>query len=246
MSPDPTSPSERSAASDTRHVALVTGASGGIGGAIVRDLARTHRVVAVGRDAGALDRLSAETGAESQIVELTDADAITGLAARFDRLDVLVNAAAIADVRSVEEATSDDWERQLRINVVSPALLTRAVLPLLRRSQGTVVFIGSGSGTKPSAGNAIYTASKYALRAVADVLRLDEEQNRIRVVTVAPGPTDTAMQRAMVAHAGGDYVSERYIRPESVAREVRNVVDAPADVQITDVAVRPRVEVRRT
>ena len=231
-------------ASDSRPVALVTGASGGIGGAIVRDLTRTHRVVAVGRDAEALATLATETGAETRIVELTDPTAIDELAAEFDRLEVLVHAAAIADVRSVEEATPDDWERQLSINVISPALLTRATLPLIRRAQGTVVFIGSGSGTRPSAGSAIYTASKFALRAIADVLRLDEEQNRVRVVTVAPGPTDTAMQRTMVADAGGTYIPERYIRPESVAREVRHVVDAPADVQITDVAVRPRVEVR--
>lgn len=233
-------------ASEVRPVALVTGASGGIGGAIVRDLVRTHRVVAVGRDEQALARLRTETGAETEIVELTDADAITALAARVDRLDVLVNAAAIADVRSVEQATSDDWERQLRINVVSPALLTRAVLPLLRESAGTVVFIGSGSGTRPTAGSAIYTASKFALRAVADVLRLDEAPHRIRVVTVAPGPTDTAMQRTMVADAGGTYVPDRYIRPESVAREVRGVIDAPADVHITDVAIRPRVELSRS
>lgn len=232
-------------ASDSRPVAVVTGASGGIGGAIVRDLTRTHRVVAVGRDAEALAILATETGAETRIVELTDPTAIDELAAEFDRLEVLVHAAAIADVRSVEEATPDDWERQLSINVISPALLTRATLPLIRRAQGTVVFIGSGSGTRPSAGSAIYTASKFALRAIADVLRLDEEQHRVRVVTVAPGPTDTAMQRTMVADAGGTYIPERYIRPESVAREVRHVVDAPADVQITDVAVRPRVEVRR-
>ena len=211
----------------------------------MRDLTRTHRVVAVGRDAEALAILATETGAETRIVELTDPTAIDELAAEFDRLEVLVHAAAIADVRSVEEATPDDWERQLSINVISPALLTRATLPLIRRAQGTIVFIGSGSGTRPSAGSAIYTASKFALRAIADVLRLDEEQHRVRVATVAPGPTDTAMQRTMVADAGGTYIPERYIRPESVAREVRHVVDAPADVQITDVAVRPRVEVRR-
>jgi NADP-dependent 3-hydroxy acid dehydrogenase YdfG len=236
---------QSAAVSDSRPLALVTGASGGIGGAIVRDLARTHRVIAIGRNADALARLASETGAEPQVVELTDAAAIERLAAGLERLDVLVHAAAIADVRSVEQATEDDWERQLRINVISPALLTRATLPLIRRTQGTIVFIGSGSGTRPSAGSAIYTASKFALRAIADVLRLDEEQHRVRVVTVAPGPTDTAMQRTMVADAGGTYDPEVYIRPHSVAREVRHVVDAPADVQITDVAIRPRVEVRR-
>lgn len=235
-----------SAAADVRPVAMVTGASGGIGGAVARDLTRTHRVIAVGRNLDALARLASETGAETRAVELTDPDAVDDLAAQLDRLDVLVHAAAIADVRSVEQARADDWERQLRINVVSPALLTRAALPLIRRTQGTVVFIGSGSGTRPTAGSAIYTASKFALRAVADVLRLDEAPHGVRVVTVAPGPTDTAMQRTMVADAGGTYHASLLIRPDSIAREVRHVVDAPADVQITDVAVRPRVELRRT
>jgi NADP-dependent 3-hydroxy acid dehydrogenase YdfG len=194
-----------------------------MGGAIVRDLAATHRVIVLGRDRSALARLAADVGAETRVVDLADPSGIETAVADLDRLDVLVHAAAI----------------------VAPALLTRAALPLLRESQGTIVFIGSGAGTRPVPGNAIYTASKHALRAIADVLRIDEEPHRIRVVTIAPGQTDTGMLRAMVSEAGGAYEPERYIQVDSIARAVRHVVDAPADVQITDVAVRPRVELRR-
>jgi NADP-dependent 3-hydroxy acid dehydrogenase YdfG len=117
------------------------------------------------------------------------------------------------------------------------------VLPLLRAAQGTVVFIGSGASTRPVPGSAVYAATKHALRAVSDVLRIDEEPHRLRVVTVAPGQTDTEMLRSMVPDE--HYAPERYIRPESVAGAVRFVVDAPADVQITDIAVRPRQEINR-
>jgi NADP-dependent 3-hydroxy acid dehydrogenase YdfG len=106
-----------------------------------------------------------------------------------------------------------------------------------------VIFIGSGAGTRPVPGSAIYTASKHALRAVADVLRIDEEPHRVRVATVAPGQTDTAMLRSMIP--SDSYEPDRYITPASVAGAVRFVVDAPDDVQITDIAVRPRQEIAR-
>ena len=125
------------------------------------------------------------------------------------------------------------------------AELTRQVLPLLRESQGTVVFIGSGAGTRPVPGHAIYTASKHALRGFADVLRIDEQRHRVRVVTLAPGQTDTGMLRTQSAEMGTPYEPERYIKPSSVAATVRFLVDASPDVHLTDIAVRPRVEIAR-
>ncbi|MFT4135282.1 SDR family oxidoreductase [Microbacterium sp.] len=229
---------------DDRPVALVTGASGGMGGEIARDLARTHRVVAVGRDAAALTAL-AGAGVETWRLDLTDTARLAAHTARLDRLDVLVHAAATGGAHSVAEATEEDWLGQLAVNVVAPAVLTRLVLPLLRTASGTVVFIGSGAGTRPVPGSAVYTASKHALRGLADVLRIDEEPHRVRVVTIAPGQTDTAMLRGGIARAGGLYEPERYIAPSTVASVVRFVVDAPADTQLTDIAVRPRQEIAR-
>ncbi|MEV8338600.1 SDR family oxidoreductase [Leucobacter sp. NPDC077196] len=228
---------------NARPVALVTGASGGMGREIVRDLARTHRVIAVGRNAERLDAVVAETGATGWQLDVTDHEEFSRRIAELDRLDVLVHAAAIGDHLSVESADDAAWQHHFEVNVTGPALITRAALPLLRAATATVVFIGSGAGTRAVPGSAVYTATKHALRGVADVLRIDEEPHRVRVVTIAPGQTDTDMLRAGIA--ADDYTPERYIRPESVARTVRFVVDAPADVQLTDIAVRPRQEIAR-
>ncbi|WP_119697692.1 SDR family oxidoreductase [Microbacterium halotolerans] len=224
-------------------VALVTGATGGMGREIVAELAATHRVIAVGRDTERLADLHERTGAETWQLDLTDTAAVEARVTELDRLDVLANVAAIARPLSVADATRDDWEAHFATDVTAPALLTRAALPLLRHAEGTVVFIGSGASTRPVPGSAVYTASKHALRGIADVLRIDEESHRVRVVTVSPGQTDTDMLRAMVP--ADAYTPERYISPRSIATAVRFVIDAPQDVHITDLPVRPRQEISR-
>lgn len=231
------------AATSTRPVALVTGATGGMGGAIVRELTATHDVIALGRNQAALEALAAETGATTWQLDITDYAAVAERVATLPRLDVLVQAAAISNRHSVDTAEPQHWDEIFAVNVTGPAELTRAALPLLRASEGTVIFIGSGAGTRPVPGNATYTASKHALRAVADVLRIDEEPHRVRIVTLAPGQTDTELLRSLIP--ADAYTPERYIQPSSVAHTVRFVVDAPADVHIADIAVRPRQEIAR-
>lgn len=237
-------PTSRRSPDASRPVALVTGASSGMGREIARDLATTHRVIALGRDAARLTAITDEIGAEPWQLDLVaDEATIAQRVSELDRLDVLVHAAAISPRLAVADASADDWNMQFAVNVTAPAVLTRQALPLLRAAAGTVVFIGSGASTRPVPGSAVYSASKHALKAVADVLRIDEEAHRVRVVTIAPGQTDTEMLRHNTP--AGRYTPERYIRPASVARAVRFVVDAPADVQLTDIAVRPRQEIAR-
>lgn len=239
---------------DPRPVALATGASGGMGGAIVRELASTHRVIATGRDEARLAALAADVASahddpasadappvETWALDVTDEAGFAERIARLDRLDVLVHAAAVSRHVSVADAPVAEWLDQLAVDVVAPATITRLALPLLRRASGTVIFIGSGPGTKPVPGSAVYTSAKHALRGLADVLRIDEERHRVRVATLAPGQTDTAMLRSTTP--GSEYDPSRYIQPSSVASTVRFIVDAPADVHITDVAVRPRREI---
>ncbi|MGA4669814.1 SDR family oxidoreductase [Propionibacteriaceae bacterium Y1923] len=226
-----------------RPVAVVTGAGGGMGRAITADLARTHQVHALARRPESVRDLPDEVVVH--LGDLRDAVFLDEVAAAAGEVAVLVHAAAIGDPVSVAEATLDQWHDQLATNVVAPAELTRRLLPGLRVQQATVIFIGSGAGTRPVPGSAVYTASKHALRGLADVLRIDEAAHRLRVVTIAPGQTDTGMLRASHAAGGKEYTPERYIQPSTVAAAVRYVVDAPADVQITDLAVRPRVEIAR-
>jgi len=220
-------------------VAVVTGATGGMGAEIVTDLALTHDVIAVSRNAAALAALQTRTGCCGWLGDLTDHAFLAERVAELGRLDVLVHAAAVSTHVAIDDATVHEWRRELESNVIAPAELTRLAMPLLRASRGTVIFIGSGASTKPVHGSIIYPATKHALKALADGLRLDESSNGVRVSTVSPGQTDTPMLRSIW---GGDYTTERFIRPASVARAVRFVVDASPDVHLTDVAVRPRTE----
>ncbi|RLP75032.1 SDR family oxidoreductase [Mycetocola tolaasinivorans] len=237
--------------SDTRSVegvaprprAIVTGATGGMGAEIVRDLSRTHDVIALGRSGEKLAELALLPGVDSRRVDLARPETIGAELGDASAVDVLVHAAAIGAAHSVETASPADWAAQLTLNVVAAAELTRILLPTLRERAGTVIFIGSGASTRPVPGSVVYAASKHALRALADTLRIDEEPHRIRVATVAPGQTDTEMLRSLVPPSS--YTPERYIQPSSVAAAVRFVVDAPADVQLTDIAVRPRQEIAR-
>lgn len=224
-------------------VAVVTGATGGMGREIVRDLSADHHVVAIGRNEERLAALAAANGAEPWPADITDTEALVERLASLDRIDVLAHVAAVAHPLAVADATREDWDQHFAINVTAPALLTRAALPALRGASGTVIFIGSGASTRPVPGSAVYAASKHALKGLADTLRIDEEPHRVRVATISPGQTDTDMLRSMVPAAS--YTPDRYVRPESVAAAVRFVIDAPADVHITDLPVRPRQEIAR-
>lgn len=234
----------------TEAIAIVTGATGGMGREIVAELARTHHVYALGRNDDALAELGALSNVTPVSTDLvTDllggAEAPSPVARLLDltRIDVLVHAAAIATKFSVESARVHDWREAMDINVVAPAELTRRLLPALRAARGTVVFINSGAGRGSYGDNIVYAATKHALYALADGLRKAESRAGVRVSTVAPGPTDTPMLEKLQAQSGAGYVPEHYIEPVEVARAIRMVVDAGPSTQITDVSVRPRTEV---
>jgi len=110
-------------------------------------------------------------------------------------------------------------------------------LPALRRARGQVVFINSGAGRAVSPAMASYSASKFALRAFADSLRSDEPE--LRVTTIYPGRTDSDMQRELVAFEGGKYNPANFLKPETVAATVANVVATPPDGHVHEVVLRP-------
>jgi NADP-dependent 3-hydroxy acid dehydrogenase YdfG len=230
--------------SENRRIAIVAGATSGMGWEIAQDLARDHDVIALGRSADALARLDAHPFIRAVSCDITDHPSRAELATDLARVDVLVHAASLSDSLAGVEGVAA-WDRMLGMFLVAPAELTRLLLPALRAVRGTVVFIGSGASTRAVPGMAQYTAAKHALRGYADVLRIDEGVYGVRVCTVAPGPTDTAGLRRGHAASGAPYEPDRYIQPSSVAAAVRFVVDATDDVHLTDVAVRPRTELAR-
>ncbi|OLT45489.1 short chain dehydrogenase [Saccharomonospora sp. CUA-673] len=224
-----------------RPLALVTGASRGIGAAVAGALADTHRILLGGRDSAALEALAAQLpDARPWVVDLADDAAVADAAAGIDRLDVLVHSAGVAQLADVTHSSADAWRRNYEVNVVAVAELTRLLLPALRAANGHVVVINSGQGLSVREGWGPYAASKFGARAFADVLRAEEEPNGLRVTSVYPGRTDTEMQQAVVAAEGGEYSPAKYLRPESVAGAVAAAVLASPDAHLTDITVRPR------
>jgi NADP-dependent 3-hydroxy acid dehydrogenase YdfG len=225
---------------DLRPLALITGASRGIGAAVARALAPGYDLLLGGRDAAALEYLADELpGARPWPVELTDTDAVAEAVGGIARLDVLVHSAGVGLLGTVAETSVAMWRRQLDVNVVAVAELTRLLLPALREARGRVVLVNSGNGLTASGGRASYSASKFALRAFADALREEEAPHGIRVTSVHPGRVDTDIQRGVVAHEGGQYTPGAYLRPESVAGAVLLAVTAPPDAALTELVLRP-------
>lgn len=217
--------------------ALITGASGGIGSAIAAALSATHTLLLAGRPSDRLDAVAQRLGATTFPLDLTDRDEIEASCEIVDELDVLVHNAGVSIPGHVADSDVDDWRATFAVNVFGVVELTLALLPALRRARGQVVFINSGSGRKVSPGMASYSASKFAVRAFADSLRDDEPD--LRVTTIYPGRTDTAMQRELVAFEGGQYDPADFLRPETVASAVAHAVATPPDGQVYEVVLRP-------
>jgi NADP-dependent 3-hydroxy acid dehydrogenase YdfG len=218
--------------------ALITGASRGIGAAIATALAPAHTLLLAGRPSAALQATAERLGATTLPLDLIDTDEISTVTASVGELDVLVHNAGVSFPGRVAESTVDEWRTTFEVNIIGAVALTLALLPALRRAQGQVVFINSGSGRNASLGMASYSSSKFALRAFADSLR--ESEPTLRVTTVYPGRTDTDMQRELVSSEGGEYDPDRFLRPDTVAGVVAQVVATPPDGHVHEVVLRPR------
>jgi len=178
---------------------LVTGAGRGIGKSIVEYLAKRGWDVVAGvrteRDAAAATALDPQR-ISSVILDITDAGHIAALdKALPGRLDAIVNNAGVVVSGPMETVTTEDWRKQLEINVVAQLAVTQAVLPRLRESRGRVVFMSSVNGRLSMPLVGAYCASKFALEAAADALRMELRPWHIDVVIIEPAQTDTDMWR---------------------------------------------------
>lgn len=223
-------------------VALITGASGGIGSAIARALALEGvRLFLVGRD---LERLNELAGAEVFRADLTDDAQLQATADRvrevFGGVDLLVHSIGLFRGGPMETSPVKDLDDQYRVNVRVPYLLTQALLPSLIERQGQVVFVNSGAGAHPARGSwGAYSATKHALRAVADSLRDEVNRKGVRVLTVFPGRTATAMQEEVHRFEGRPYDPSRFIQPEDVAGPVVQALRMAKSAELTDLHIRP-------
>jgi NADP-dependent 3-hydroxy acid dehydrogenase YdfG len=217
--------------------ALITGAGRGIGTAIATALAPTHTLLLAGRPSDRLDAVAGRLDATTFPLDLTDGGDIEAACEIVDELDVLVHNAGLSIPGNVADSDVDEWRATFDVNVFGAVALTLALLPALRCARGRVVFVNSGAGRNVSPGMASYSASKFAIRAFADSLRNDEPD--LRVTTIYPGRTDTDMQRELIEFEGGAYDPAKFLRPETVADAVANVVATPPDGHVHEVVLRP-------
>lgn len=230
--------------------ALVTGASTGIGEATVRML-RTEgwTVYAVARRQDRLAALEAETGAigiAADIAEDADVAMLLADVTAAGGIDTLINIAGGArGADSVGQAQTADWDWMYRVNVIGTLKLTRAFLPMLREHrEGTVLNLTSTAGLAAYEGGAGYNAAKFAQHAMTGALRLEEAENNVRVIEVAPGLVHTeefALNR-LGDRAAASKVYEGVKKPltaEDVADVVRYAVRAPHHVNLDQIVVRP-------
>jgi NADP-dependent 3-hydroxy acid dehydrogenase YdfG len=221
--------------------AVVTGASGGIGAAVVRAMAgRGDTVLAVGRDPDRLDSLCADAPGSSPVVmDLRDPTDLPQPLAELDRLDLLVHCAGVAEVAAVAETSYELWQETLLVNVAGAAELTRALLPALRRAAGRVVFINAAPGLHAVPRWSAYAASKVALRELADSLRAEEAGHGVRVTTIYPGGTATELLQKVRREFGKPYDPAACLQPATLAELVLATIDAPGDAHITELSVLP-------
>ncbi|GAA4194066.1 SDR family oxidoreductase [Gryllotalpicola kribbensis] len=217
-------------------IALVTGATRGIGRAIAEELGRTHHILVGGRRVDRVaEVITALPSAEGYLADLATGD----LPPLPRRLDVLVHSAGVEAGDRIADTDRATWERVFATNVFAVAELTRAALPALRAARGIVVAINSGSGFVSGPRGGVYGASKFALRALTDALREEERPNGVRVSSVHPGRTDSDMQRALTDKLGEDYDTDYFLAPQDVAAAVRLVVDLPERGTVETLSVRP-------
>jgi NADP-dependent 3-hydroxy acid dehydrogenase YdfG len=231
-------------------IAVVTGASSGIGAATARQLsAQGFELVLAARRRDRLDALVADIGGNAFAFDMRDRAAIERfgetVAAQFGRVDVLVNNAGLALGREpLGESVDADWVQMYETNVLGVARMTRALLPLLRAApHAHIVNIGSTAGIEVYVGGAGYTSSKHALRAISQTLRLELNGQPIRVTEIDPGMVETEFSltrfKGDAAKAGAVYEGVIPLSAEDIANCVAFAVGAPAHVNIDVIVVRP-------
>jgi NADP-dependent 3-hydroxy acid dehydrogenase YdfG len=230
-------------------IAVVTGAGSGVGQAIAGALAAQGTTLClVGRTLATLEATAcginrAQVTMRCYPTDLTHDDAVQALAEQlrhdWDAIDILVHSAGVHAMGKLEVAPVSELDWQYHTNVRAPYLLTQALLPLLRRQQGQVVFINSSVGLAARGQVGPYAATKHALKAIADSFREEVNAEGLRVLSVYLGRTASPMQARIHAMEGKAYHPDYLLQPSDVAAVVLNALCLPRTAEVTDISIRP-------
>jgi len=233
-------------------MAIVSGASSGIGRAIALELAREGASLCLlGRDEERLLGTARTATNSSPKVTVYQVDfsseqdlscLIQRLEQELEYVDVLVHAAGDIVLGDMNSLTIDDLDRQYKINLRAPYLLTQKLLPRVRARRGQVVFINSSMGVHARANVGQYAATKHALKAVADSLRDEVNPDGVRVLSIFAGRTASAMQETIHRLENKAYNAQLLLQPEDIASVVIHLLTLPRTAEVTDIHIRPLVK----
>lgn len=230
-----------------QQVAVVTGASVGIGRAIAADLAqRGYAVWAVARRAELLEKLAAEYPAvvpapTDLTVDDDVAHLVDNIAQQAPMVSVLVHSAGSYSYGRYDDEPTEPLRRHLAVNVESAYGLTHALLPFIP-GPADIVFLNSSQGVQATGTVGQFGASMHARKALADALRAEVNSRGIRVTTVHLGRTATPLQQSIYESHGWRYDPDVLLQPTEIATMVGTIIALPRTAEVTDISMRPTIK----
>ena len=233
-------------------VIIITGASSGLGEATARRLAKNGaKLMLAARREDRLQELVAniekEGGiAQYQLTDVTDRSAVEALAQAtkeaYGRIDVLVNNAGLMPLSPLATTKVDEWEKMVDVNIKGVLYGIAAVMPLmLEQESGHIINISSVAGHKVFPGGTVYCATKFAVKAISEGIRL-ESDGKIRSTNISPGAVNTELANTISHDETAKIVDQLYdiaINADAIARAITYAIEQPGDVDVNEMIIRP-------
>lgn len=230
-------------------IAVITGASSGIGRAIALNLAQQGAKLAlVARDLERLEEVAAIaqktapkvlTYSMDLTVEENISELKTNLQQDFGGVDLLIHSAGAFSMGFLEKTSVEKLDWLYQTNVRAPYLLTQTLLPMIVSTRGQIVFINSSVIQRARANVGQFAATQHALKAIAECLREEVNANQVRVLSIYPGRTATPRQAMIHQMEAKPYHPQHLMQPEDVASVVTNAISLPRSAEVTDINIRP-------
>lgn len=236
-------------------VVLITGASSGLGEATARRLAeRGAKLMLAARREDKLKKLVAAIDRDGgtaayQVTDVTERSQVEALAkatvAAYKRIDVLINNAGLMPLAPLDALKVDEWEQMIDVNVKGVLYGIAAVLPTMREQHsGHVINLSSVAGHKVMPGGVVYCATKYAVRAISEGMRL-EGNGEIRSTNISPGAVATELTDHISHEESAEQAGEMYksaIDADAIARAIVYAIEQPQEVDVNEIIIRPAVQ----
>ena len=233
-------------------VAVVTGASSGIGNAIALGLAKKKvNLCLVGRNVDRLKKqkeiliqnspkvtiCKADLSNESDIKKIS-----TAVLKEFGTVSILIHSAGFLSMGAVENAKFDNLILHFKVNFYAPYLITQSLLPALKETQGQIIFINSSAIQRAIPNLAQYSSSKFALKGLADTLREEINPFGVRVLSIFPGQTATSMQNKLYNEKCKTYEPDRLLQPRDISDIIIYSLTLPRTAEVSEIFIRPMMK----